>query len=99
MATGIYYAVPSPRHYFNPRNGPFVIAFLATVVTISYSYLQLDVLPPWSGAPVEYPGLLNLPLNSSLGSESTLVGCLAAGVVALSDSPRTLLIPKRSISK
>src|SRR5580693_2773384 len=25
-------AVPSPFHYFNPRNGPFVIAFYLTVV-------------------------------------------------------------------
>lgn len=77
-------AVPSPWHYFNPRNGPFVIAFYATVAALWIATFNWMFFHRGAEALVEYPGLLNLPINRPWAVKVLFLVCLAAGVVALS---------------
>jgi hypothetical protein len=76
-------AVPSPWHYFNPRNGPFVIAFYATVVALWIATFNWMFFHRGAEALVEHTGLLNLPINRPWAVKLLFLVCLAAGVVAL----------------
>jgi hypothetical protein len=77
-------AVRSPFHYFNPRNGPFVIAFYVTVVALWIATFNWIFFRGGAEALVEYPGLLNLPVNRPWAVKVFFVLCLAGGVVGLS---------------
>jgi hypothetical protein len=74
---------PSVFHYFNPRGGPFVIAFWVTVVVLwigTYRWLFRG------GAEelVAHPGLLNIQVGPRVIKLLFLLA-LAGGVAAISN--------------
>jgi hypothetical protein len=79
-------AVPSTMHYFNPRNGPFVIAFYVTVVALWIATFNWMFFHGGAEALVKYPGLLNLPKRpwAVKAVKVYFLLCLAGGVVGLS---------------
>jgi len=84
MAAGILSgAVPSVLHYFNPRNGPFVIAFYVTVVALWIATFYWLFFREGAEDLVAHPGLLNLPADRPWVVKVYFVLCLAGGVVGL----------------
>ncbi len=78
-------AVPSTLHYLNPRNGPFVIVFYATVVVLWIASFQWLFFRGGAEALLAHPGLLNLPrnLNRPWTVKLWFLLCLAGGVAGL----------------
>ena len=76
-------AVPSTMHYFNPRNGPFVIAFYVTIVAIWIATFNWMFFRGGAEALVKYPGLMNIP-DRPWAVKVYFLLCLAGGVVGLS---------------
>lgn len=79
-------AVPSTMHYFNPRNGAFVIAFYATVVALWIATFHWLFFRQGAETLLAHPGLFNLPASLSrpwVVKVYFLLG-LAGGVIALS---------------
>ncbi len=77
-------AVPSTFHYFNPRNGPFVVAFYITVVALWIATFYWLFFRRGAEALLEYPGLLNIPIKRPWAVKVYFLLCLAGGVVGLS---------------
>jgi hypothetical protein len=69
--------------YFNPSNGPFVIAWYVSIVILWI--LSSTWLFAMRGAEklIEHPGLLNLPSQSPFVIKAFFLVCLAGGVIAL----------------
>lgn len=76
-------SVPSTFHYFNPRNGPFVIAFYVTVVALWIATFYWLFFKQGAETLASHPGLLNLPLRPWTVKAYFLL-CLAGGVIGLS---------------
>lgn len=84
MGLGILYgAVPSALHYFNPRNGPFVLAFYATTVLLWVLSFRWIFFQRGAETLLKYPGLLNLPTSSPWVVKAYFLLCLAGGVIGL----------------
>jgi len=84
MAAGILSgAVPSAMSYFNPRNGPFVIAFYVTVVTLWIATFYWLFFRGGAEDLLTHPGLLNLPDARPWAIKVYFLLCLAGGVVGL----------------
>jgi hypothetical protein len=84
MGAGILFGgVPSTMHYFNPRNGPFVIAFYVTVVLLWIATFYWIFFRRGAEDLIAYPGLLNLAVRQPWMVKAYFLLCLAGGVVAV----------------
>jgi hypothetical protein len=84
MGTGIVLGdVPSVSHYFDPRNGPFVVAFYVTVVGLWILTAYWVFFKGGAEALIRHPGLLNLPSQSPAAVKAMVVLTLASGFAAL----------------
>jgi hypothetical protein len=84
MGAGIVVGgVPSLLHYFDPRQGPFVIAFYVSVVVVWILTAYWVFLKGGADALIRHPGLLNLPSQDPRAVKGLLVLLLASGVAAL----------------
>jgi hypothetical protein len=84
MGAGILFGgVPSVVHYFNPRNGVFVIAFYVSVVAewiLCFYWLFFR-----AGAEdlIAHPGLLNLPTQRPIIVKAVFLLSVAGGIAAM----------------
>lgn len=84
MGAGILFGgVPTVFHYFNPRNGPFVIAFYLTVVILWIAAFYWLFFRQGTEQLVTHPGLLNLPVERPWAVKTFFLLALAGGVFAL----------------
>ncbi len=82
MGAGIVFGgVPSVVHYFDPRNGPFVIAFYVSVVVVWILTAYWVFLRGGAEALIRHPGLLYMP-SQDPGAVKGLVALMLAGGVA-----------------
>jgi hypothetical protein len=77
-------SVPSTFHYFNPRNGPFVIAFYVTVVAFWIATFYWLFFKEGAETLLAHPGLLNVPVGRPWTVKAYFLLCLAGGVIGLS---------------
>jgi hypothetical protein len=83
MGVGIMFGgVPSVFHYFNPRNGTFVIAWYVTVVALWVAVSYWIFLRDGAVALIRHPGLLNLPVQEPWVLKASVVLMLVGGVTA-----------------
>ena len=75
--------VPTVFHYFNPRNGPFVIAFYVTTVGLWVAMIRWVFFRNGIEQIIRHPGLLNFPIQEPWKVKALLVLMLASGVAAL----------------
>jgi hypothetical protein len=84
MGAGILFGgVPSTFSYFNPRNGPFVIAFYATVVTLWIATFWWLFFKGGVETLISHPGLFNIPGDRPWVLKAYFLLCLAGGIVGL----------------
>ena len=84
MGIGIVFGgVPSVFHYFNARNGPFVIAFYVSVVTVWILMFYYLFFRRGAEELIEHPGLLNFPVQKPIVIKTFFLISLAGGIVAL----------------
>jgi|SRR5262249_42521676 len=77
-------AVPSTLHYFNPRNGPFVVAFYLSVVVLWILTFRWLCFKRGAEMLLEHPGLFNFPVSRPWAVKAYFLLCLAGGVIGLS---------------
>lgn len=84
MGAGILFGgVPSVFHYFNPRNGPFVIAFYVTVVALWIATFYWMFFRGGAEDLLAHPGLLNLPVRRPWAVKVFFLLGVTGGVLAL----------------
>ena len=84
MGVGILFGgVPSSLHYFNPRNGPFVLAFYAAIISLWVASFYWIFFRHGAEDLVAYPGLLNFPVRQPWMVKVFFVLALIGGVTAL----------------
>jgi hypothetical protein len=84
MGVGIVFGgVPSVFHYFDPRNGPYVIAWYVTVVALWIVTAYWVFVRDGAEALIRHPGLLNLPTQEPWAVKALLVLMLAGGIAGL----------------
>jgi hypothetical protein len=84
MGIGILFGgVPSVFDYFNPRNGPFVVAWYVSVVALWVATAYWIFLRGGAEAMIRHPGLLNLPAPQPSGIKALVALSLLGGVVGL----------------
>lgn len=80
MGVGIVFGgVPSVFHYFNPRNGPFVIAFWLTVVTLWIATFYWLFFRDGAEDLIAHPGLLSFPIQRPWAVKLFFLAALAGG--------------------
>lgn len=85
MGAGILFGgVPTVFHYFNPRNGPFVIAFYVTTVILWVASFYWLFFRKGAEQLVTHPGLLNFPVESPRAVKMFFLLTLAGGLLGLS---------------
>ena len=77
-------AVPSTVHYFNPRNGAFVILFYGTVIAIWILKFNWVFFAGGAEKLIACPGLFNPPMTRTWTVKALVLASLAGGVVGLS---------------
>jgi len=70
-------SVLSTFHYFNPRNGPFVIAFYVTVVALWIATFYWLFFKQGAETLLDHPGLLNVPVGRPWIVKAYFLLCLA----------------------
>lgn len=85
MGIGILFGgVASVFDYFNPRNGPFVVAWYVSVVALWVTTADWIFLRGGAEALIQHPGLLSRPAPQSPSAIKTIVAlALLGGVVGL----------------
>jgi len=84
MGAGILFGgVPSVFHYFNPRNGPFVVAFYVTVVALWIATFHWLFFRGGAEDLIAYPGLLNLPVQRPWAVKVFFLLAVTGGVLGL----------------
>lgn len=84
MGIGIIFGgVPSVLHYFNPRNGPFVMAFYVTIVALWIASFYWIFFRGGAEELVAHPGLLNLPGQKPVWVKALFLLSLIGGIIAL----------------
>jgi hypothetical protein len=84
MGAGILFGgVPSVFHYFNPRNGPFVIAFYITIVALWIATFYWLFFRGGAEDLIAHPGLLNLAVQRPWAVKTFFVLALTGGVLGL----------------
>lgn len=75
--------VPSAVHYFDLRNGPFVILFYVTIVALWVASTYWVFVRGGAEALIRHPGLFNIDIQAPWAIKMTFLLSLAAGVTAL----------------
>ena len=75
--------VPSVAHYFDPRNGPFVILFYVTIVALWVASTHWVFVRSGAEALVRHPGLLKIDVEAPWAIKMFLLLSLAGGVAGL----------------
>jgi hypothetical protein len=84
MGAGILFGgVPSVFHFFNPRNGPVVLAWYVTVVSLWAATGHWLFLRQGAETLVAHPGLLNFPSNRPGMVKLVFLLGLAGGIAGL----------------
>lgn len=84
MGLGILFGgVPTVFHYFNPRNGPIVLTWYVTVITLWAASVYWLFFKRGAETLIAHPGLLNLPSNRSWTVKAFFLLCLAGGIAGL----------------
>ena len=76
-------SVPSTFHYFNPRNGPFVIAWFVTVIGLWILTFIWLFFRRGAETLIEHPGLLNLPVSSPWAIKIIFLVSVSGGIIAV----------------
>ena len=84
MGAGILIGgVPSVFHYFNPRNGPFVVAWFVSVVVLWMLSVYWVFFRRGAEQLIDHPGLLNIDSDKPWVIKAFFLLCLAGGVAGL----------------
>src|SRR5262245_50808865 len=84
MGAGILFGgVPTIVHYFDPRNGPFVIAFYFSAIVLWILTAYWVFLRGGAEALIRHPGLLDLPSQDPRIVKLLVALSLAGGVAGL----------------
>jgi len=84
MGAGIVLGgVPSVFHYFNPRNGPFVIAFYVTIVILWIASFYWIFFRGGAEDLINHPGMLNFPLQKPFWVKAYFLAMLGVGIISL----------------
>jgi hypothetical protein len=84
MGAGIVFGgVPSIWHYFNPRGGPFVVAFYAAVVALWIALAQWVFVGGGAEALIRHPGLLEGRIQDPSSLKRWFAVALVGGAAAL----------------
>jgi hypothetical protein len=84
MGAGVLFGgLQSVFQFFNPRNGPFVVAWYVSVVAVWILAAYWLFFRRGAEQLIEYPGLLNLPTKSPWLVKLMFVVCLAGGIAGL----------------
>ncbi len=75
--------VPTIWHFFDPKNGPFVLAWYASVVLLWALSIYWLFFRGGAEALVAHPGLLRSPVNSPRAIKLYFLLALAGGVAGL----------------
>ena len=85
MGAGIVFGrVDGVFSYFNPKNGPYVVAWYASVVILWLLSAAWLFFMRGAEQLIEHPGLLNLPSQNPRVVKAFFLLCLAGGLVGLS---------------
>ena len=74
---------PSIFYFFNPGNGPFVVAFYGSVVALWIAGFYWIFFRNGAEALITYPGLLNIPTAKPWMVKAYFLLCLAGGIAGL----------------
>lgn len=84
MGAGIIFGgIPSVFHYFNPRNGAYVIAFWLSVTVLWVALIYWIFFRGGAEDLIEHPGLLNIPVQKPWIVKLFVLAAIAGGVVAM----------------
>jgi len=84
MGLGILFGgVPTIWHYLNPRNGPVVLIWYGTVVTLWVASIYWLFFRRGAEILIAHPGLFNLPSDRPWVLKGYFLLCLAGGVAGL----------------
>ena len=84
MGAGILFGgVPSAWHYFNPRNGPFVVAWYVTGAALWVATVYWVFFRRGAEALIRHPGLLNLPVQQPWAVKALVILMLTGGAAGL----------------
>jgi hypothetical protein len=84
MGAGIVFGgVPTIFHFFDPRNGPWVVAWFASVVLLWILAFVWLFLKGGAEKMIQYPGLLRGTDTSPRSIKTFFLLCVAGGIVAL----------------
>jgi len=84
MGAGIVFGgVPTIFNYFDPRSGPFVIAFYVTAVAVWIVLFYWLFFRSGAEALIAHPGLLNFHTERPSVVKWYFLVCLAGGIVGL----------------
>ena len=91
--------VPTVFHYFNPRNGPVVVAWYATIVALWIASVYWLFFRQGAETLAAHPGLFNLPGNRPWVVKAFFLLCLAGGIAGLTamlvlDLPASVPVPR-----
>jgi hypothetical protein len=70
--------------YFSPKNGPYVIAWYATIVVLWVLSAVWLFFMQGVEQLIEHPGMLNLPSKNPRVVKAFFLVCLAGGIIGLS---------------
>ena len=74
--------VPSFFHYFNPRNGPFVVAFYVATALISLVLCYWVIFRGGAEELLRHPGFINLSVDKAWVLKAVAILAVASEVVA-----------------
>lgn len=100
MGFGIVFGgVPTIFHYFNPRNGPIVVTWYVTVVSLWVASVYWLFFQRGAETLIAHPGLLTRPGSKPWMVKAYFLLCLAGGIVGLGamiflDLPVNIPLPR-----
>jgi hypothetical protein len=84
MAAGdLFGNIRSVFYFFNPRNGPFAVAFFCSVVAMWALTIFWLFFRQGAEQLIEHPGFLNSPVNEPWAVKALTIVMIAFGIVAL----------------
>jgi hypothetical protein len=81
-AGSVFGGVPGFFHYFNPRNGPFVVAFYVTTALISLLVCYWVIFRGGAEELLRHPGFINLPVDKAWILKAVAILAVVSEVVA-----------------
>ena len=78
----VFGGVPTFFHYFNPRNGPFVVAFYIATALISLVLCYWVIFRGGAEELLRHPGFINLSVDKAWVLKAVAILAVASEVVA-----------------